>query len=47
MEPFYRIIEHTADIGIEVDAPDREGIFTRAARAMSELMCGLQPVGRT
>jgi SHS2 domain-containing protein len=43
--PFYKTIEHTADIGIEVEAPDREGIFTRSALAMFDLMFGLESIG--
>jgi SHS2 domain-containing protein len=45
-ERFYRIIEHTADIRIEVEAPDVPGIFTRSALAMLDLMFGFESVGR-
>jgi SHS2 domain-containing protein len=41
---FYKIIDHTADIGIEVWAPDREGVFTRSAMAMFDMMLGLDSV---
>jgi SHS2 domain-containing protein len=34
----YTIIEHTADIGIIVDAPDSVGIFVSAAEAMFDIM---------
>jgi SHS2 domain-containing protein len=34
----YKIIEHTADIGIIVDAPDSVGIFVKAAEAMFDIM---------
>ena len=34
----YTIIEHTADIGIMVDAPDLVGIFVNAAEAMFDIM---------
>jgi len=44
--PLYRTIEHTADIGIEVEAPDQAGIFTRSALAMFDLMFGLGTIGR-
>ena len=46
-ESFYRVIEHTADIGIEVEAADPGGVFTRSGLAMFDLMFGLQSVGRT
>ncbi|MFZ1947133.1 MAG: archease [bacterium] len=44
---FYRVFDHTADVGIEVDAGDRESVFTRSALAMFDLMFGLETVGRT
>jgi SHS2 domain-containing protein len=34
----YEIIDHTADLGIIVKAPDVGGLFSNAARAMTELM---------
>ena len=46
-DSFYNTIEHTADIGIEVEAPDREGVFARSAMAMFDLMFGLESIGRT
>ena len=46
-ETFYKTIEHTADIGVEIESPDREGIFTRAGLAMFDLMFGLESVGQT
>jgi len=42
--PFYKTIEHTADIGIEVAAPDKAGIFTSSALAMFDLMFGLAAI---
>ena len=36
--PSYEIIDHTADLGIIVRAPDLKGLFSGAARAMTELM---------
>jgi SHS2 domain-containing protein len=45
-DSFYNTIEHTADIGIEVEAPDREGVFARSALAMFDMMFGLQSIGR-
>jgi len=44
--PFYTVIDHTADLGIEVEATSREGIFTRSGLAMFDLMFGLESVGR-
>jgi SHS2 domain-containing protein len=44
---FYRVFDHTADVGIEVDAGDRAGVFTRSALAMFDLMFGLETIGRT
>lgn len=33
-----RSLEHTADVGLEVEAPDREVLFVRAARGMLVLL---------
>jgi SHS2 domain-containing protein len=44
---FYRVIEHTADIGLEVEATSRTEIFVRSAQAMFDLMLGLNSVGRS
>ena len=33
-----RGLEHTADVGLEVDAPDPEALFVRAARGMMVLL---------
>jgi SHS2 domain-containing protein len=35
---FYKIIEHTADIGVAVEAGDLAGIFVNAAVAMFDIM---------
>jgi SHS2 domain-containing protein len=43
-QSFYKTIEHTADIGIEVVAPDIENIFTRSAMAMFDIILGLDSV---
>jgi SHS2 domain-containing protein len=45
-DSFYRTIEHTADIGIEVESPDQAGIFARSALAMFDLMFGLGSIRR-
>ncbi|MFH0791082.1 MAG: archease [Candidatus Omnitrophota bacterium] len=34
----YEIIEHTADIGIRVSAPDLAGVFSKAAAAMFDII---------
>ncbi len=46
MKPFYRTIEHTADIGIEVLAPTRRDVFVRSGLALCDLMFGVESVGR-
>jgi SHS2 domain-containing protein len=43
-KPFYKIVEHTADIGVEVVSPDRNGVFTAAALAMFDIMFGLDTI---
>jgi SHS2 domain-containing protein len=42
---FYAIVDHTADIGIRLEARDPAGIFSNAARAMFDLMFGLGAIG--
>lgn len=37
----YTLIDHTADIGIEIQARTKKGLFCRAALAMSHLMTGV------
>jgi SHS2 domain-containing protein len=44
---FYKTIEHTADIGVEVVSPDKEGIFEATALAMFDIMFGLDTVDQT
>lgn len=46
-DAFYRTFEHTADIGIEVEAPDIEGLFVRSALAMFDIMVGLGSIAQT
>ena len=46
-DPFYKTIEHTADIGIEVEAPDGEGVFARCALAMFDMMFGIESIGHS
>ena len=43
--PFYKVIDHTADVGIEVEAATREEAFIRCGLAMFDLMVGLESVG--
>ena len=47
MRDFYRTIEHTADIGIEVEAPDTAGLLTRCALAMFDMMFGLDSISKS
>lgn len=44
---FYKLIEHTADLGIEVTADDLKGIFVNSALALFDLMVGLEKIGGT
>lgn len=46
-KPFYKTIEHTADIGVEVVSPDKKGIFGATALAMFDLMFGLDTIDQT
>jgi len=43
----YQTIDHTADIGIVVQADDVETLFTEAARALSELIFGQRAFAAT
>jgi len=43
--PDYREIEHTADVGLELEAPDLKAAFALAAASMFDLMCDLDTVG--
>lgn len=42
----YKIIDHTADIAVELVATDRPGIFIRGALAMFDLMYGLDSIAQ-
>ena len=48
MDPstFYKTFEHTADIGVELEAPDEAAVFTRSALAMFDLMYGLDSISK-
>jgi SHS2 domain-containing protein len=46
LKPFYRTIEHTADIGIEVLAPTCSDIFVRSALALFDMMFGSDSIGK-
>lgn len=37
-EPFYRLLDHTADLGLEICGPDPAGLFVNAGRALFELL---------
>jgi len=41
----YELIEHTADIGIRVSAPDLSGIFSKAACAMFDIIAQEKAAG--
>ncbi|MBM3307380.1 MAG: archease [Candidatus Eisenbacteria bacterium] len=43
--PPYREIEHTADVGIELEAPDLASALERAAAAMFDVMTDIERVG--
>lgn len=43
----YKVIDHTADIGIELVADDQPGVFIRGALAMFDLMFGLESIAKT
>jgi len=40
----YTFIDHTADVGIEVEAADRTELFTLAARGMFAILCDVEKV---
>ena len=41
---FYQLIDHTADIGIEVSADTKEELFAKAARAFCDLICDIKSI---
>jgi len=43
----YQTIDHTADLGISVQADSVEGLFAEAVRALSELIFGSRPFTAT
>ena len=43
--PSYREIEHTADVGMELEASDLKDAFELAAASMFDLMCDLDTIG--
>lgn len=45
--PSYREIDHTADVGVELLAPDLRSAFEGAAAAMFDVMSDLDRVGET
>jgi SHS2 domain-containing protein len=44
---FYKVIEHTADIGIEVSGATREEVFAGCGLALFDLLIGLQSIEGT
>jgi SHS2 domain-containing protein len=45
--PTYREIEHTADVGVELEAPDLRSAFELAAACMFDLISDLDSVGES
>jgi SHS2 domain-containing protein len=43
--PTYTEIEHTADVGVELEAPDLDAAFERVAAAMFDMISDLDRVG--
>ena len=43
--PDYKEIEHTADVGLELEAPDLKAALELAAASMFDLVCDLDTVG--
>lgn len=43
--PSYKEIEHTADVGVELDAPDLPSAFERAAAVMFDMISDLDRIG--
>lgn len=41
----YQVFEHTADIGLQIEAPDLAGLFADAARGLFAVVRGENPVG--
>ena len=40
----YRFFDHTADVGVDVQAPDRESLFAEALRAFTDTLTPLEGV---
>ncbi|UCE27551.1 MAG: archease [Candidatus Coatesbacteria bacterium] len=40
----YTFVDHTADVGIEVEAADRPELFSLAARGMFSILCDVEKV---
>ncbi|RMF94736.1 MAG: archease [Candidatus Schekmanbacteria bacterium] len=41
---FYRVLNHTADVGFEVDARDKDLLFIRSAYALIDLMVDIERI---
>jgi len=41
---FYRLIDHTADLGIEVTAEELKGIYIGSALALFDIMVGIESI---
>jgi SHS2 domain-containing protein len=40
----YRLLDHTADLGFECEAKDRESLFATAAVALADIMARVEPL---
>lgn len=40
----FRLIEHTADIGLEIHAPDRETVFATAGKGLFSIITDLEAI---
>lgn len=43
----FRLLAHTADIGLEATAPSREELFVAAAKGLRGLLFGISPAEET
>jgi len=41
---FYKVIDHTADLGIEINASTQQELFQQAALAFCDLICDFQTI---
>ncbi len=46
-KPYFSLLDHTADLGIQVHSPDLENLFEEAARSIIHLMFKAPLIGKT